>query len=810
MGKSLHNLNPQDVRTLSTPPSDDASQQDGRHQENFPTQPLPQPFPPDDLSISSSDSLIEEEKALDDGSQASKSQDDQGNNEDEHNDLPSDPENVDLSDNDADQSSVGSNKPGQSFHERIPMKPLEPSKSSSPCDDDEDDIMSLEDLQPDSPINPSTPQPIHPLKEIFDDAEELETNLSQRRSQRALRQPTWYTDTWVNRVHHEFHYDQYDTRLHRNADLLYDAIIATAVDPIYPDSPHGMDPSPFLPEPSRSSDLFNLPAHILKYWVQSFSKELRGLFLVEQAFDKNVQLPAGASVLPVKDVYKVKISSDGTIDKLKVRIAIRGDLDQDAIGENNWAPAITFIILKLFLAEAARLGLPVYQVDFVSAYLQSLMDRPVYVMFPAKWKDIMPEFSKWFGRPLLMVKSVYGVSNAGRLWAEELYGWLVNDFGFVPSKVNPGILFFDCPKTGDFILLACYIDDLVYAPSSTAVREIFERAVSKRFNCSLLGYVHWFLQSRIQRLKDKSYIIDQSRYAASVAHRFLPQFSVENPTEDDVMTYASPLPSNAIFTKKDASNDKASIKALEKHYGYKFPVAVGSVMWLINTYPRINYAVRKLAKFMSNPGKIHFEYMNHLLHHLRCHRLTGIKYYHRIEDAPIYRTLQATGYNKYLELFTFIDSSWQDCPDTSKSTGAYIVYYRGGVIDCASVVPEPVAMSSAKAEYNTAAIGTMATTPCRQMVLEMRNQDPDLPFTTPVFCDSTSAMAMGVSYRDTRRTRHILRRYHYVRYQIDGGWCELFWVPTDLQLADALSKPLPPTSATYQELRKASEVSVSV
>ena len=194
-----------------------------------------------------------------------------------------------------------------------------------------------------------------------------------------------------------------------------------------------------------------------------------------------------------------------------------------------------------------------------------------------------------------MVKSVYSVSNAGRLWAEELYGWLVNDFGFVPSKVNPGILFFDCPKTGDFILLACYIDDLVYAPSSTAVREMFERAVSKWFNCSLLGYVHWFLQSRIQRLKDKSYIIDQSRYAASVAHRFLPQFSVENPTEDDVMTYASPLPSNAIFTKKDASNDKASIKALEKHYGYKFPVAVGSVMWLINTYPRINYAVRKLA-----------------------------------------------------------------------------------------------------------------------------------------------------------------------------------------------------------------------
>ena len=162
----------------------------------------------------------------------------------------------------------------------------------------------------------------------------------------------------------------------------------------------------------------------------------------------------------------------------------------------------------------------------------------------------------------------------------------------------------------------------------------------------------------------------------------------------------------------------------------------------------------------------------------------------------------------YPDLLTFIDSSWQDCPDTSRSTGAYVIYYQGGVDDCASVVPDPVAMSSAEAEYNIAAIGTMTTTPCCQMILEMRNQDPDIPYTTPIFCDSTSAMAMLDSFRDTKRTRHILRRYHYVRYQVDGGWCSLHWVPTDLQLADALSKALAPTAATYQELRKASEVQV--
>ena len=47
-----------------------------------------------------------------------------------------------------------------------------------------------------------------------------------------------------------------------------------------------------------------------------------------------------------------------------------------------------------------------------------------------------------------------------------------------------------------------------------------------------------------------------------------------------------------------------------------------------------------------------------------------------------------------------------------------------------------------------------------------------------------------------------------MRYQVDGGWCSLHWVPTDLQLADALSKALAPTAVTHQELRKASEVQV--
>ena len=42
----------------------------------------------------------------------------------------------------------------------------------------------------------------------------------------------------------------------------------------------------------------------------------------------------------------------------------------------------------------------------------------------------------------------------------------------------------------------------------------------------------------------------------------------------------------------------------------------------------------------------------------------------------------------------FSDSSWQDCPDTGRSTGAYIIFYQGGPNDHCTHIPGPVAQSS--------------------------------------------------------------------------------------------------------------------
>ena len=43
----------------------------------------------------------------------------------------------------------------------------------------------------------------------------------------------------------------------------------------------------------------------------------------------------------------------------------------------------------------------------------------------------------------------------------------------------------------------------------------------------------------------------------------------------------------------------------------------------------------------------------------------------------------------------FYDSSWKDCPDTGRITGAYNIFYQGWPIDHGTHVTGPGAQSSA-------------------------------------------------------------------------------------------------------------------
>ena len=108
----------------------------------------------------------------------------------------------------------------------------------------------------------------------------------------------------------------------------------------------------------------------------------------------------------------------------------------------------------------------------------------------------------------------------------------------------------------------------------------------------------------------------------------------------------------------------------------------------------LSFVVHMLEKFSSNPGKVHFEGLVHLLRYIRYNKNLGLKFYADMNDSPLSDLLREARIKNENQLVTFSDSSWQDFPDTGRSTGEYIIFYQGGTIDHVTHVPVPVSQSS--------------------------------------------------------------------------------------------------------------------
>ena len=150
-----------------------------------------------------------------------------------------------------------------------------------------------------------------------------------------------------------------------------------------------------------------------------------------------------------------------------------------------------------------------------------------------------------------------------------------------------------------------------------------------------------------------------------------------------------------IFTKEDVSTSDEQVDKLTREYNIHYRACIGSLIYLLSTRVDLSFAVHKLAKFSANTGKVHFEELIHLLMYIRDSKTLGLKYYADLNYAPVTDLLRQSNIKTKNHLMDFSDSSWQDCPDTGNSTGAYIIFYQGGPINHITHISGTVAQYSA-------------------------------------------------------------------------------------------------------------------
>ena len=90
---------------------------------------------------------------------------------------------------------------------------------------------------------------------------------------------------------------------------------------------------------------------------------------------------------PCMDVYKAKIQSDRSIDMLKFRIEVRGDLqNKEMIGYTCYL-TVSMRTLKYFLADYFKPKAIVHQLDFIGKFLQANVKHRVFVKLDSRYGE---------------------------------------------------------------------------------------------------------------------------------------------------------------------------------------------------------------------------------------------------------------------------------------------------------------------------------------------------------------------------------------------------------------------------------------
>ena len=77
-----------------------------------------------------------------------------------------------------------------------------------------------------------------------------------------------------------------------------------------------------------------------------------------------------------------------------------------------------------------------------------------------RYAEYFPEYAQYFGRALKLLKSMYGMTNSGKLFADERTEWLI-EAGFIQSQCQMSIYYKYAPD-GSKIVVLSYVDDCVY------------------------------------------------------------------------------------------------------------------------------------------------------------------------------------------------------------------------------------------------------------------------------------------------------------------------------------------------------------
>ena len=308
-------------------------------------------------------------------------------------------------------------------------------------------------------------------------------------------------------------------------------------------------------------------------WKKAMQEELKTL--QENNTWTVVEKPEERDVVECKWVFKKKISENGPTT-YKARLVARGFQQKfDSDPAEIYAPVVKLNTVRILLAVANKLRLPVYQMDVKGAFLNGDMKEEEVFLVPPK------SFECKKNSVLKLNKSIYGLKKSPRIWNDTFNKFLMKE-GYVRSKNDYCLYIKTVNEKRVYLLL--FVDDVLILGTEEKLVEELKQKLTKSFQMKDLGRVSNYLGINIrQDLEQGVTTLNQTNYLKNVLKRF---------NMEDCKPVSTPMEPNFVI--------QASKKSESHELENKCRQIIGSLMYaMVATRPDLSVPLSILSRYQN-------------------------------------------------------------------------------------------------------------------------------------------------------------------------------------------------------------------
>ena len=551
-------------------------------------------------------------------------------------------------------------------------------------------------------------------------------------------------------------------------------------------------------------------------WQDAIKKEYDSVNVAFKLLKDGESIPPTYQEITCHLIFEVKFDL-----RRKARYVAGGHLT-DTPAHMTYSSVVSRESIRIAFLIAALNDLDVWAADIQNAYLDAETDEKV-------WFRAGEEWGEHAGKPVLIVRALYGLKGSGKAWRLHLAQYLKYEMNFEPSYADPDVWMKACTKPNGekyYSYLLIYVDDVISVDidPSKNIKLINEKFTVKEGSA---GPPTVYLGANIQKLPSRNggecWGMSCEQYVRDAVKHVKDKLKQEGWEFNKKLSDPSHSPQQPFSTLHYKPELDASEPCTDNEANY-YQNLIGVLRWIVELGRiDINYEVAVLSQYLAYPRKGHLYQALHMFKYLETHHESFLRFDPtyldldepmNLEDSPSHKAKvmrelypdanEATPANapdprgKPVQINCFVDADHAGNVVTRRSQTGILIYLNMAPIFWFSKKQNTVETSTFSSEFVALKIATEKIISLRY---KLRMFGIPLEGPANVFCDNEGVFKNASIASSVLKKKHNSIAYHKCRESIAAGIISIFKEESDTNLADILTKSLGKVKRVFMRRR---------